>query len=86
MKSKTQKQKIFDLVVNNPGLTATQYTRLLKFKACKNPTIKNNCNWYYKPATVLRELHRMVEKGELFRIKKPGVRPTVFAWRFYHYL
>lgn len=79
----TQRAKIKRLVLRKPGLTATMYARLLGFYSCKNPTVKNNCNWYYKPATVLRELHRFVNKGELVSFREPGQRATIMAWRFY---
>lgn len=70
----TQKQKIKRLVIKHPGLTATQYTKLLDKKANR-----------YKPASVLRELHRMTEEldGPLVKSLEEGQRKGIKAWRFY---
>lgn len=64
-----QQQTILALVRCNEGLTACAYTRLL------DPSAKR-----YKSATVLRELHRLVAKGNLRKEKKQGKRGLAWHW------
>lgn len=80
-----QKDKLLKLVRNKPGLTATSYTRLLGFPVVGNVgKFIDDCNPYYKPATILRELHRFVEKGILERKWLYSDRSQkVRCWRFY---
>lgn len=66
-----QTDLILRLVKRNPGLTATGYTKLL----CGDSN-------RYKPATVLRELHRWANKGVILRQQGLGMIHGK-AWRFY---
>src|SRR6266853_5082694 len=66
----TQRKRLLRLVERNPGLTATGYTRLLG---------SSNC---YKPATILKELHRFTKQGKMDCFSGKGmIRGT--AYRFY---
>lgn len=80
---KTQKDKLLNLVLRNPGLTATMYTRLLGYQAGHHISIDGKYNTYYKPASILRELHRMsTANGPLYSLKEHGMLYGK-AWRFY---
>src|SRR5439155_821558 len=65
------KATLHKLVVQHPGLTACGYTTLMQHPS------------HYGSTSVLRQLHREVDKGHFKRRKQSGQRPTVKAWRFY---
>jgi len=62
---------LIEVLKKQCGYTACELAKLI------------NCQTYLGKASVLRQLHRMVEKGWLTKSKEPGVRPTVNVWRFY---
>lgn len=76
----TQRAKLLKLVQRNGGLTATGYARLMGFSAGRD--IVKDANTYYKPASLLRELHRFANDGVIHRVQGIGMTHGS-AWRFY---
>jgi DNA-binding MarR family transcriptional regulator len=66
-----QQLRIYHAILENPGLTASGCAQQIAHQS------------HYAAPTVLKELHRLCERGFLFKRQEPGMRPTVKAWRFY---